>query len=209
MPGTLARIRRLALTSLAAVTVALATAACGGPVRPVTPARPSSSAAAFTGKWTGLAGPCPTLTGTVATSLGKTGPGKPGPADADTPVVQNINCTWGEGEGSVSVSLYLNRSDGPRPADETTAQEFQRSFDKAVADGSIRHERPEPGLADQAYLGIHKDRVTIELWVLSSNARMTVFHQVPEPNETARESALAQHRDTVRGLAADVLDDLR
>ncbi|MEU7906943.1 hypothetical protein [Actinoplanes sp. NPDC049118] len=208
MPGTLARFRRLALTSLAAVTLALPAAACGGPARPATPATPSASADAFTGKWTGLDGACPTLTGTVATSLGRTGSGKPGPADADTPVAQNINCTWGEGEGSVGVSLYLNRSDGPLPAAETTAQEFQRSFDKAVTDGSIRHERPEPGLEDRAYLGIHKDRATIELWVLSSNARVTVFHQVPELDESTWESALAQHRDTMRGLAADVLDDL-
>jgi hypothetical protein len=137
--------------------------------------------------------------------LHTTGAGRPSAADTDTPVAQNINCTWGDGEGSVGVSIYLNRSDR---SSTTAASEFQRAFDGYVADGSILYSQPEPGLADKAYLGIHKDRATIELWVLSGNARMTVYHQVAEMQKADWADALAQHRETLRALAADVLDDL-
>ncbi|TDC80583.1 hypothetical protein E1193_17225 [Micromonospora sp. KC606] len=41
------------------------------------------------------------------------------------------------------------------------ARDFQRFFDGYVADGSILHWKPEPGLEDKACLGIHKDQATI------------------------------------------------
>jgi hypothetical protein len=166
------------------------------------PAPPLTSAAGSTDKWSKLAGPCPTLTGPAATALRKTGPGRPSAADTDTPVAQNVNCTWGEGQGSVGVSIYLTRNDPRSQAD------FHKTFDGYVADGSILYSQPEPGLEDKAYLGINKDRATIELWVLSGNARITVYHQVAELEKADWPDALAQHRDTLRGLAADVLDDL-
>ncbi|HET9516370.1 MAG TPA: hypothetical protein VFO77_01460 [Actinoplanes sp.] len=138
-----------------------------------------------------------------------TGPGKPSAADVDTPVAQNINCTWGEGKGSVGVSIYLDRNKQPSPADSTTAAAFQRAFDGYVADGSILYSEPEPGLEDKAYLAINQDRSTIELWVLSGNARITIYHDVAEESqEAAWASTLAQHRGTLRALAADVLNDL-
>jgi hypothetical protein len=203
---------RLAVASLPVLILALLATGCGGAGpserQGESPASTTTSASLFTGRWAKLAAACPALTGETAASLRKTGAGKPGPADTDTVVAQNVDCTWGEGEGSVGVSVYLNRSDGPLPADQTTAQQFQRAFDGYVADGSILYWKPEPGLEDKAYLGIHKDRATIELWVLSSNARITVYYQVAELERSAWDGALAQHRDTLRGLAADVLDDL-
>ncbi|MBE1492165.1 hypothetical protein [Plantactinospora soyae] len=214
MLRTPGRLRRLAQVSLLALALPLLATGCGQSDPPAGVGSsggaptPSASSAGFTGKWSKLAATCPALTGAAATSLRKTGPGTPSAADADTPLAQNVNCTWGEGTGSVGVSLYLNRSDGPLPADQATAQEFQQGFDKYVQDGSTLHWKPEPGLEEKAYLGIHKDRVTIELFVLSSNARFTVFYQVKELDEAAWDAALAQHRDTMRGLAADVLDDL-
>lgn len=204
-PGTV----RAALPAV--VLALLAATGCGGsgPDRQQTAAPAAATpSASFTGRWSKLSAACPTLTGQAATSLGRTGVGKPSPADADTPVAQNINCTWGQGKGSVGASVYLIRSDGPLPADKATAQEFQRSFDRYVADGSILHSKPEPGLEDKAFLAVHKDRATIELWVLSGNARIVVHHQVAELEKAAWDNALAQHRDTMRGLAADVLDDL-
>ncbi|MBF9133517.1 hypothetical protein I0C86_31960 [Plantactinospora sp. S1510] len=214
MPRRPGRLRRLAQAFLLVAALPLLATGCGrsDPPQvegiPGAPPSPTGSSAGSTGKWSKLGTACPTLTGGTATSLRKTGPGTPSAADADTPVAQNVNCTWGEGTGSVGVSLYLNRSDGPLPADQATAEEFQQGFDKYVQDGSILHWKPEPGLEDKAYLGIHKDRVTIELAVLSSNARFTVYYQVKELDEAAWDAALAQHRDTMRGLAADVLDDL-
>ncbi|MGX7674279.1 hypothetical protein [Plantactinospora sp. DSM 117369] len=44
--------------------------------------------------------------------------------------------------------------------------------------------------------------------VLSSNARFTVYYQVREVAQAAWDAALTEHRETMRGLAADVLDDL-
>ncbi|MEO3925150.1 hypothetical protein ABGB07_14960 [Micromonosporaceae bacterium B7E4] len=209
------RLRRLAQVSLPVLALPLLATGCGtsgspsaeGTVAPV-PAPSGVSSTGFTGKWAKLSAGCPTLSGQTATSLRRTGPGKPGAADADTPVAQNVNCTWGEGTGSVGVSLYLTRSDGPLPADQATAQEFQQEFDRYVQDGSTLRWKAEPGLADKAYLGIHKDRATIELSVLSSNARFTVYYQVREMEQAAWDAALTEHRETMRGLAADVLDDL-
>jgi hypothetical protein len=215
MPRTFGRARRLMQASLPVLTLALVTAACAGPAEPKTPGTPPASAPAsalpstgFTGKWTKLAAACPTLTNKTATALHRTGAGKPSPADTDTAVAQNVNCTWGEGPGSVGVSLYLNRSDGPLSANETTAQEFHRSFNKYVADGSILYSKPEPGLEDEAHLAVNKDQATIELWILSGNARITIYYQGAVLEKSAWDGALAQHRDTLRGLAADVFDDL-
>lgn len=207
-PGRRGRPARPALLALAVTMLTAACAGAGAQPAPRTPPATTSPTAAVTGKWSSLDAACPTLTGQVANQLKKTGPGKPGAADADTPVAQNANCTWGAGGGSVGVSLRLNRADGPLPADQATAQQFQTSFDGYVADGSIVHWKPEPDLEDKAYLAVHKDRVTIELWVLSSNASLTVYHQVSEVPEAERDTALARHRATLRGLAADVLDDL-
>ena len=46
------------------------------------------------------------------------------------------------------------------------------------------------------------------LWILSSNARIIVYHAIPKVDEDRLDEALDQHRDTMRGLAADILDDL-
>lgn len=205
------RFSRLARASLSVLMLALP-AGCAGSRPPeresqtTVPAVPTTS---FTGRWTKLAGVCPTLTGATAASVGRTGAGKPGPGNVDTPVAQIVNCTWGEGEKSVGVLLSLNRSDGPLPADQATAQQFQRFFDRYVADGSTVYWKPEPALEDKAYLSIHKDRVTIKLSILSSNAEFTVYYQVAELERSAWDDALAEHREILRGLAADVLDDLR
>jgi hypothetical protein len=204
--------RRRRLTAAAAVVGALSLATgCAAPAEQEQPGAPTASAspsAAFAGKWSKLATACPTLTGEAAIRLKKTAPGTPSPADAVTPIAQNVNCTWGEGEGSVGVSLQINLTDGPLPADQAMAQQFQATFDGYTTDGTILRWRAEPGVEDKAYMAIHKDRATIELWVLSSNASVTVYYQGPEMDESQWDAALRERQTDLRGLAADVLDDL-
>jgi hypothetical protein len=208
-------LRRLVRPSLPILTVALLATACATSDPSVEESRSAGGSAAsttpsakFTGKWTRLGTACPALSGDTAKSLKLTGSGTPSAADLDTTVAQNVNCTWGKGAGSVGVSMYINRSDGPLPADQESAKDFNEELDKRVKDGSTLYWKPEPSLADRAYLAIHKDRANIELSVLSSNASITVYYQVAEIDRADWDKALAQHRETMRGLAEDVLDDL-
>jgi hypothetical protein len=174
------------------------------------PAPPSSLAAspAYTGKWSKLETACPALTTATMAELKITGTGTPSAADASTDFGQNINCSWGEGEGYVAVSLQTYLSDGPLPADKLAARDFQEKVDKSVGTGEIVHSVPDAGFQDKAYLAVFKDQATLQLWTLSSNVKVTVYRTGPRLEKAAWDGALRDNKATLEKITLEVLDDL-
>jgi len=185
-----------------------AAAACTGPgdaPRTTPSALPS---AAYTGKWSNLDTPCPTLTPATKAELNITGSGTPSPADTSTFIGQNITCSWGEGEGSFAVSVRTNLRDGRLPADEQTAMDFQDQVDLSIGAGDIVYSIRDIGIQDRAYLTIYKDHATVQLWALSSNASVTIYRTGPRLPKSAWDKALGDQKTTLEKVATEVLNQL-
>ncbi|MFG1607894.1 hypothetical protein [Actinoplanes sp. NPDC049265] len=201
------RARLLRITAFGLVT---AMAACTGPGDTAGPGTTPSAlpSAAYTGKWSNLDTPCPTLTPATKAELDITGSGTPSPADTSTFIGQNINCSWGEGEGAFAVSVRINLRDGQIPADEQTALDFQDQVNRSIAAGEVLHSIRDIGFQDRAYLTIHKDQATLQLWTLSSNASVTIHRTGPRLEKSAWDKALSDQKSTLEKVATEVLNQL-
>lgn len=211
--------RRVAAPSALALPLlatSLLASGCGVDVEPVEPlpgSKPSATATAsgeFVGQWNKLERACPTLDGETAKALELPAVGTPGPVANDNILAQIADCHWGRGPGSVDVLVNINRAVGSPTAEEQTAEKFEEEWNASVRNGETLVAKPEAGIEDAAYIGIHRDRVSVVLAVRSSNARILISYEVAEEmGPDTFDVSLAQHRDTMLALAGDVLDDLR
>jgi hypothetical protein len=199
----------------ATLIVALAASGCGVEADPVEPPpRSAEPAAAPTtggsvGKYDRLAATCPALDGRTARRLKLPAAGKPADVNADTPVSQIVTCTWGDGAGSVSVLVTIDRRTGAPTAEESIADQFEEDWRAAVGEGRTLASEPISGLGDQAYLGVHRDRRSIVLSVRASNAQIQVSYGVADIPPEALTASVDKCRDTLVSLGRDVLDDLK
>jgi hypothetical protein len=90
-----------------AATCGLATGCDAGKADPAP--TPATSTSVATARYTGLTGPCPTLTGAEARRYGASGTGRPAGASpaAALPGLTQIDCEWADADARPSVSVSV------------------------------------------------------------------------------------------------------
>lgn len=174
-----------------------------------TPTISPTLSARYTGKWKALSSKCPTLTGGSAKKLGLI-------AGADPDLyLDNVSgtitqCTWRKETYSIVIDINLFRlDDEQRNAEQKARQKIQDDWNDIIDRKFAIRYQDDLDFENESHIGIHRDQSRVILMVRSSNVVIGIMHKTSEGQVVDSDESLMAYRETMRGLAEDVLDDLR
>jgi hypothetical protein len=205
------QIRRLPLT----LAFMLLIAGCTSQARPnsddgdLTPLISPTFTAKYTGKWKTLAGKCPMLTGSSARELGLAPETSPN-SYSDSVAGLLTQCTWDGKTGPTIITIDIMRLDNEKgTAEQKAAKETQNKWDQYLRGEFLIKFKDDFDLGNESHIGIHRDQSHVIFLLQSSNVAIKIIHEASNGGIANSNESLMAYRATMRGLAADVLDDLR